>query len=421
MQNPKPLNPPQNLTQIYRSQVRFILLVCLINVIGVSISALTVYLPMVYQSNKIDDTTQLAVIGLLALHAGLHAFSLRIARRRRLAILYLLVQFSVLCVVSYLATYPVFLTVFIQPLLAETLVIFEIAWLVLPTIALGYGLFVVQQLILFSIYSPGLAQSGALLPALIQGVLMGLWAISTQIAASFILLRSRRETGSLLVKLDQAHRQLAVYAEQVEQLTVAAERARMARELHDTLAQGVVGLIMQLEALDAQIGRGDTKTATTTLTQIKERARTTLKGSRQAIDDLRAAQKESGLISSNIAQEARNFSTLTGIPCSLDIPPALVLPTSTTEHSIRFISEGLANVAKHARASSVSVRVKPQERDVVLEVQDDGIGFDAASAPPGHYGLLGLQERARLVGGKFEVVSVPGQGTTLRLYLPKLN
>jgi NarL family two-component system sensor histidine kinase YdfH len=252
-------------------------------------------------------------------------------------------------------------------------------------------------------------------------MVIALWGYVPLIGTFVLLVRARRQTGNILVKLDTAHRQLATYAEQIEHLTVTAERARLSRELHDTLAQGVAGLILQLEALESQLGRGDSERVAATLSQIKNRARATLKDSRQAIDDLRLRSTQSNSVLDTIVDEIHRFSETTGITCSVDVPPSLTLSASAAEHARRFVSEGLANIAKHAAASSVrlTVRVREPENEVLMEIHDDGMGFDSTSRPhAGHYGLLGLQERAQLVGGKFEVKSVPRKGTTLRFSLP---
>lgn len=83
------------------------------------------------------------------------------------------------------------------------------------------------------------------------------------------------------------------------------------------------------------------------------------------------------------------------------------------------ISEGLLNVARHAQASQVWICVAQQDQGLTIEVRDNGLGFDPAALPQsGHYGLLGLRERARLLGGQFALLTAPGEGTTLRFLLP---
>jgi NarL family two-component system sensor histidine kinase YdfH len=412
---PNDVNPSRELSQIYRFQVRLIVGASVISAIGLYIWVLIATLPL----SKPDEQTSILFTGLMLIHLCLHGLCIYIKRRQRLAIIYLLVQTSLLYFAGSIIHYPLS-AVFLTTLLAEIIIIFDALWLIPIVVVVTLVLQVVSTFAMFS--APGVPSS-VILSTIFQSLLVNFFGYIPVMGTLFLVVRARRQTGALLLRLDIAHRQLAVYAEQVEQLTVTAERARMARELHDTLAQGVTGLIMQLEALDSQMERADYARVATTLTLIKSRARATLKESRSAIDDLRLMPEQLSMILSSIASEANQFSTLTGIPCTVDAPPSLTLPTSTTEHTLRFISEGLANIAKHAVASKVSIRVKVQDNAVLLEIQDNGVGFDpmAAAQNHGHYGLLGLQERARLVGGKFEVDSTPHQGTTLRLYLPKQN
>ena len=229
-------------------------------------------------------------------------------------------------------------------------------------------------------------------------------------------LNARAQTQKLLTELEQAHAQLAEYAGQVQTLTLEAERQRMARELHDTLAQGLAGLVLQLEALEASLERGNTAQAGQIAGQAKERARMTLADARRAIDDLRAA--DTGTADA-VSREVERFQKATGIPCTLAMPQELALSEREGEHLLRCVSEGLANVTRHARATHAWVTVTEENDHVAVQVRDNGQGFDAASAiPGGHYGLLGLRERARLANGELTVESEPGNGTTLRMTLP---
>jgi NarL family two-component system sensor histidine kinase YdfH len=93
------------------------------------------------------------------------------------------------------------------------------------------------------------------------------------------------------------------------------------------------------------------------------------------------------------------------------------------EHALRCITEGLTNIARHARASNASVSIALHDGSATIQVQDNGTGFDPGTVAEqaGHYGLLGLRERARLAGGTLEVKSAPGAGTTLLLCLPTSN
>ncbi len=253
---------------------------------------------------------------------------------------------------------------------------------------------------------------------------LGAAAIALIFSLIYIILflrqfNAREESQRLLAELQEAHAQLAEYAQQVESLTLEAERQRMARELHDTLAQGVAGLVLQLEALEASLERGDPQKALLFAGQAKDRARTTLGEARQAIADLRVSVATPA---EAIEREVERFQTATGIPCALEMPDRLQVSERNGEHILRYVGEGLANVARHAQATQVSVTISQENGRIQLLVRDDGRGFDAdGDIAGGHYGLLGLRERARLAGGQMAVESKPGAGTTLRLTIPMLQ
>ncbi len=232
-------------------------------------------------------------------------------------------------------------------------------------------------------------------------------------------LEARERVQTLLDELETAHHQLAEYAAQVEDLTLASERQRMARELHDTLAQGVAGLILQLEAVNAHLATDRHDRAQEIVQQALIRARETLADARRAIDDLRT-ETSSPQLADAIRKEVDRFTTATGIPCELELSVPTTLLESTCEHIIRIVAEGLTNIARHAQASQVWLRVVIVAEKLEVELRDDGIGFDLVelTTRSGHYGLLGMRERARLAGGTLEVQSVTGGGTTLRLTLP---
>jgi NarL family two-component system sensor histidine kinase YdfH len=234
----------------------------------------------------------------------------------------------------------------------------------------------------------------------------------------FRQINARKRAQELLNELETAHRQLAEYAARVEDLTLVNERQRMARELHDTLAQGLAGLILQLEAVDKQLTHGRPERAQTIAAQAMERARRTLTDARQVIDDLRVT--DSASLAERVCDEVERFTATTGIPCELDLNLSALASDSFQEHAFRAVAEGLANVARHARARRVWVRLAEVNGELEIVVRDDGVGFDSAevNGRAGHYGLIGLRERARLAGGSLEVASAPGQGATLTLRLP---
>jgi NarL family two-component system sensor histidine kinase YdfH len=240
------------------------------------------------------------------------------------------------------------------------------------------------------------------------------------IALSFRLARANEQSQTLFRELEEAHATLARYADRVKDLTLAHERERLARELHDTLAQGLAGLTMQLDAADALISEDNLKEAQAIVQQAMVRSRATLADARSAIDDLRSRDAETFDCSQAIQQEILHFTTTTGIVCHTDLMALTTIAPSFHEHMLRVITEGLLNVARHAHAHQIWIRTIQQQGLLTLEICDDGIGFDPlpGSTGSGHYGLLGLRERACLIGGCLEVESAGGKGTTIRFSFP---
>ena len=257
----------------------------------------------------------------------------------------------------------------------------------------------------------------ALLPWLLYAPPLTLFVV-IYVALYLRQVAARDQAQTLLRELETAHRELADYAVRVEDLTLAAERQRMARELHDTLAQGVAGLILQLEAADSHLAAGRAERAQGIVQQAMGRARATLAEARQAIGDLRALPSTVDL-ADTLRHEVTRFTDATGIPCALDFALADSLPEATAEHLLRIVAEGLTNIARHAQAAHAWVNVTESDGGVTIEVGDDGVGFDPTATfdRPGHYGLLGMRERARLAGGVLIVESAPGAGTRVKTVL----
>jgi NarL family two-component system sensor histidine kinase YdfH len=228
---------------------------------------------------------------------------------------------------------------------------------------------------------------------------------------------AREQAQSLAANLEAANRQLSEYAVQVEELTLATERQRMARELHDTLSQGLSGLVLQLEAIKAHLEAGRGERALVIIDQSLARARSTLANSRAAIDDLRVIPAS---LPEAMRAKSERFTQATGIPCELNLSLGRTAPSPYTgEHLLNVLNEALANITRHAQANQVWVRLEAIEDRLELEVRDNGKGFDSGKAiEAGHYGLLGMRERARLVGGTLEIKSEIEQGTRIRLILP---
>jgi NarL family two-component system sensor histidine kinase YdfH len=213
----------------------------------------------------------------------------------------------------------------------------------------------------------------------------------------------RQKALELAESLESANAKLAAYNAKIESLTLQNERQRMARELHDTLAQGVAGLVLQLEAVKAHLSSNRKERASSIVEQALLRARATLSESRAAIDDLRSAPTN---LSESIQEKVNRFTQATGIACDLEISVTEnQFSNETTKHGVSILNEALANITRHAQAKHVKVKFVIQNERLELEIQDDGIGFDMNQESSGHYGLLGMRERARLTNGNLEIES----------------
>ncbi len=151
----------------------------------------------------------------------------------------------------------------------------------------------------------------------------------------------------------------------------------------------------------AQMHRKNYQQAQEVLSQALADARTTLQDARHAITDLRSRTPRVDQLISSVQQEITHFFQKTGIVHHTNLNDLIHTPAHACEHALRFIGEGLNNVARHAHAHQVSVEAKRVEKWLVITMQDDGQGFDPTNRAlsTGHYGLLGLQERAHLVEG----------------------
>lgn len=213
----------------------------------------------------------------------------------------------------------------------------------------------------------------------------------------------RQKATDLAESLESANAKLAASAARIESLTLQNERQRMARELHDTLSQGVAGHVLQLEAIKAHLKADRKERAATIVDTAIVRARTTLAESRAVIDDLRDIPAD---IADAVGQKVERFKQSAGIPCELDISiRENQLLDETTNHALDILSESLMNVIRHARASQVNVKFHIQNQTLELGVCDNGVGFDTSQQTSGHYGIIGMHERARLTDGKLDIKS----------------
>ncbi|WP_368931098.1 histidine kinase [Bacillus pumilus] len=229
----------------------------------------------------------------------------------------------------------------------------------------------------------------------------------------FRQVKARIRTQTFLKELELAHRQ-------VEELTLANERQRMARDLHDTLAQGLAGIIMQLEAVQAHLDKQNVTRAQNIIKGSMSQARKTLAEARMVIDDLRMQGKDQHDLADSVKSEVNRFMEATNIPVHKKISDSYQVSPFLIEHTIYIVSECLTNIAKHAKASLVWVVLEQQDDHIYLEVKDNGVGFDEKKNEStfGHYGIIGMTERVRLVNGQICLKSTKNEGTQVTVTIP---
>jgi two-component system NarL family sensor kinase len=211
-------------------------------------------------------------------------------------------------------------------------------------------------------------------------------------------------------------------AEQATRVALVEERNRLAREVHDTLAQELTGIALQLEAADALLEHSPDR-ARARIRQALERTRESLAEARRSVLDLRAGPLERQALPAALETLGQRFTTETGTP--VDSLLALVgprLPARVEEALYRIAQEALVNIRRHAQASAVRIELRQEGDSIQLIVADNGCGFDAPlPSNPAHthgFGLIGMQERARLLNGRMRISSCPGAGAQIEVSLP---
>jgi signal transduction histidine kinase len=234
------------------------------------------------------------------------------------------------------------------------------------------------------------------------------------------IIRQNREKQSMIEELEAARSELFQAERQAGMLE---ERQRLAGEIHDTLAQGFTSVVMHLEAAEALL-ENDLPAARQHIDQARQTARQSLGEARQALWALRPDVVQHEPLAQALQRVARRWSDENGLPAALEVTgQADLLPAPIEATLIRAAQEILTNVRKHAQARQVNLTLTYMEDEVILDVQDDGVGFDPAGAPlqavmEHGYGLVALQERAVQLGGSLQIESAPGEGTTVVVALP---
>ena len=216
----------------------------------------------------------------------------------------------------------------------------------------------------------------------------------------------------------------AQFAAEGRELAVLEERTRLAREIHDTLAQQLTGIVLQLEAAEAMLSRNRGERSRDLVVAAREQARLALQEARRSVWNLRPMPLEAAGLTAAVTLEAERFGSRSGIAVNVrndGVPRDLALAPQSEVAVFRILQEALANAGRHSRAQRVDVELRAGGGELWLSVSDDGAGFDVEDengSRAGRFGIVGMRERARLIGAELEVTSGSEGGTRVSLRVP---
>jgi signal transduction histidine kinase len=238
---------------------------------------------------------------------------------------------------------------------------------------------------------------------------------------STLMLRAddaRRQSDRLLDELQQANRQLQEYAGQAEELATAKERNRLARELHDSVAQTLYGLTLQAEAASRKLAMGQTNEVAGYLAEIRDSAQQTLKETRLLIFELRPPILDQEGLAAALRARLESVESRSGLKTQIKLKDVGRLPSGIEFGLYGISNEVLNNVLKHSHASEITVSLEKQSGKIILQISDNGIGFGLEPEENrGGLGLKGMRERAEQIGGNLQVTSGEN-GTQVSVEVP---
>ncbi len=205
------------------------------------------------------------------------------------------------------------------------------------------------------------------------------------------------------------------------QLGALEERNRLAREIHDTLAQGLAAIALRLESVDAllEVETADTARMRSGVGQALALTRANLEEARRSVLDLRAVSLEGQTLVQALQSLASEVELDGGVRVVCEITGGgRPLPARIEVGLYRIAREALTNVARHAHATRAHLGLVMTPEEARLTVEDDGRGFDPANIPQDRYGLRGMSERARLLGGALRIATSPDEGTRIEAVIP---
>jgi signal transduction histidine kinase len=225
-------------------------------------------------------------------------------------------------------------------------------------------------------------------------------------------------------RLEEAERREALRGELLRRVVAAqeAERQRIARELHDATGQALTALGLGLRGVATSYVRQDNDQIEKRLRQLEDMTTRSLDELRHLISDLRPSHLDDLGLAAALRWYAKDLQSRVPLEIHVEVSGEDRPLTPSVKIALyRVAQEALTNVIKYANAREVWVRLNYREQEVMLQVEDNGAGFDIeaqAKSARSQWGLLGMQERAALLGGRFDLYSVVGQGTRVQVVIP---
>ena len=207
----------------------------------------------------------------------------------------------------------------------------------------------------------------------------------------------------------------------IEREAIIEERRRIAREIHDGVAQSLSYLNLKTKAVSDSVSSQNTVQALTELSEIREVVQDTYEDIRESIEQLSTEIRSVPIITA-LRNYVREFGDNSGIQVRFDVPKAFTRLSPVAElQLLRIAQEALTNVRRHAMASEVEVKLENTTESLEMMVKDNGQGFnllDLEKSPPGYHGLNIIRERAEGLGGSVNILTAPEEGTEIRVSLP---
>jgi signal transduction histidine kinase len=207
----------------------------------------------------------------------------------------------------------------------------------------------------------------------------------------------------------------------IEREAIIEERRRIAREIHDSVAQSLSYLNLKIKAVSDSVSSENTVQALTELSEIRKMVQDTYEDIRESIDQLSTEIRSLAIIPT-LANYINEFGSNNGIKVQFNVSKAFPQLSPVAElQLLRITQEALTNVRRHAQSTEVGIKLEKNEQAVELMVHDNGQGFalaDLEKSQPGYHGLNIIKERAEGLGGMLNVDTIPGEGTELKVSLP---